>query len=328
MQRGINHSDALAAPVRDLVRSICGSVCCSNSTYQRIQLKMKHLFFLLLLVPVTVSAQRDWSRMQVSTTEIADNIYRLFVDPGVATVLFTGPDGALLIDAAYQQTTPQLLLSIDSLTQQSVKYLINTHHHADHTGGNAAFGAEATIIAHKFVRDFVSNNQTQGSRQIAALPWEAWPEVTFTDKLYLDFNGQTIEILHLPGGHTGGDAIVFFPESKVLVLGDLLFADNFPFVDVANGGNPRRFLDHLHWVAGNFPEGASIIGGHGPVYSMAQFRWYVSQLEKTIETVLQAKKNGMSLEEAKSNRILKEWESWGRFFITEDRWIETIYQSL
>ena len=286
------------------------------------------LFFLLLLIPLAGMAQRDWSRMQVSTTEIAPGISRLFVEPGVATVLFAGPDGALLIDAAYQQTTAQLKAAIEAVTDQPVKYLINTHHHTDHTGGNAAFGGQATIIAHQFVRDFVSTNQMQGTRQIQALPREAWPEITFSDRMQLDFNGQSLLIQHMPGGHTGGDAIIYFPESKVLVIGDLLFADNFPFVDIANGGNPHRFLEHLKWISGNFPDDVVIVGGHGPVYNMEQFRTYIHNLERTMEIVANAKRSGISLEEAKANRILREWEAWGRFFITEDRWIETLYQAL
>jgi len=289
---------------------------------------MKKAFTFLLLLPLVVSAQRDWSQMRVTSTEIALGVYRLFVDPGVATVLFTGPDGALLIDAAYSQTTAQLEAAIKAITPYPVTYLINTHHHADHTGGNTRFGEEATIIAHQFVRDFVSSDQVQGTRQIVALPKAAWPRITFSERMHLEFNKQTLQLLHLPGGHTAGDVIVYLPVSKVLVLGDLLFADNFPFVDVANGGNPKRFLDHLKWIAGNYPEEVTIIGGHGPVYTMTQFRTYIENLEKTIATVKNAKTAGITLEQAKSDRILKEWESWGRFFITEDRWIETLYQTL
>lgn len=289
---------------------------------------MKSIFILLMMFPLLVSAQRDWSRMQVTTTEVGAGVFRLFVEPGVATVLFAGAEGALLIDAAYSQTTTQLKAAIEAITPMPLRYLVNTHHHADHTGGNAVFGENATVIAHRFVKDFVSTNQVQGTRQIAALPRAAWPEITFNDKLQLYLNGQTIELIHIPGGHTAGDIIVYFPESKVLVLGDLLFADNFPFVDIANGGNPMRFLEHLRWISQNFPEGIALVGGHGPVYTMEQLRSYIKNLEKTMEVVRNAKMNGMTLEQAKANRILQEWEAWGRFFITEDRWIETLYQAL
>lgn len=174
---------------------------------------MKKIFSLLFLLPLVVSAQRDWSQMRVTTTEMAPGVYRLFVDPGVATVLFTGADGALLIDAAYTQTTTQLEAAIKAITPDPVKYLINTHHHADHTGGNAVFGQQAVVIAHQFVRDFVASDQVQGTRQIAALPRAAWPEITFTDRLNLEFNGQTLQLKHLPAGHTAGDVIVFFRKA-------------------------------------------------------------------------------------------------------------------
>lgn len=289
---------------------------------------MKKLIVFLFLLPAMVYAQRDWAAMKVTTTEVAPGVYRLFVGEGVATVLFAGADGIMLIDAAYDQTAPQLKAAIAAITPMPLKYLVNTHHHGDHTGGNFAMGKDATIIAHHFVKDFVSVERRAGERVTPALPADARPDISFSDELKFDLNGQTLQMKHLPKGHTGGDIIIYFPESKVLVLGDLLFADNFPFVDVNNGGDPHGFLKNLQWIIENYPADITLIGGHGPIYTMAQLREYHKNLTQTLEVVRKAKQEGMTAAQMKENRILKNWESWGRFFITEDRWIDTLFPVL
>jgi len=281
--------------------------------------------FLLFLLPVLAFAQRDWSAMNITTTEVGPGVYRLFVGEGVSTVLYVGEDGVMLIDAAYEQTAPQLKAAIESITLQPVKYLVNTHHHGDHVGGNYAMGKDAIIIAHHFVMDFVSREHRAGERVTPALPKEARPDFSFSDELKFDFNSQTLQMLHLPKGHTGGDIIIYFPESKVLKMGDLLFADNFPFVDVNNGGDPMGYVRNQQFILENYPEDLTIVGGHGPIYTMAQLREYNNALVQTMEVVRKAKEAGMTAEQMKADRILKEWEDWGKFFITEDRWIDTLY---
>lgn len=284
--------------------------------------------FLIMLLPVMGFSQRDWSQVSVKTTEIAPGLYRLFVGDGVAVVASVGENGLLVIDAAYAQTTPQLMEAIKKLSEAPIHYLVNTHLHGDHTGGNVELGRNADIIAHSSVKEYLSTERIQGDRTIPPLPDHAVPNITFSDCMTLDFNGQTLEMTHLPEGHTGGDIIVWFPESRVLVMGDLLFAGYFPFVDVSNGGHPQGFMDNVAWILENFPQETTLIGGHGPVFNMQQLKEYHQTLAKTMEMVKNAKEKGMSQEEMKAERILKSWENYGTFFITEDRWIETIYPFL
>jgi glyoxylase-like metal-dependent hydrolase (beta-lactamase superfamily II) len=281
--------------------------------------------FFLLFIPILAMAQRDWSAMKITTTEVGPGVYRLFVGESVSTVLFVGEDGVMLIDAAYEQTAPQLKAAIEAITSHPVKYLVNTHHHGDHVGGNYNMGKDATIIAHHFVKDFVSREHRAGERITPALPREAQPDISFSDEINFDFNGQTLQMKHLPKGHTGGDIIIYFPESKVLKMGDLLFADNFPFVDVNNGGDPLGYIKNQQYILENYPEDLTIVGGHGPIYTMEQLREYNRTLVQTMEVVRKAKEAGMTAEQMKANRILKEWEEWGKFFITEDRWIDTLF---
>jgi cyclase len=286
------------------------------------------ILLFLLSFSLPVKAQRDWSSASIATTEVAPGIYRLFVDERVAVVAFTGQDGVLLIDAAYEQTVPLLMQSIRELTSHPLRYLVNTHIHGDHTGGNAGIGHDVDIISHHQVKEYLGNERRQGERVIPAFPAHAIPDITFSDELHMTFNQQTISMKHLPGGHTNSDIIVYFPESKVLVAGDLLFAGYFPYVDTGNGGDPLGYLNNVAWITQQFPEDVTIIGGHGPVYSMNQFMDWHQTLLDTADVIKQAKQNGMSADDMKENRILQQWESMGRFFITEDRWIDTLFPYL
>ncbi len=286
---------------------------------------MRKIILFTLLLPLIGFSQRDYSKMEVAHTELAPGLHRLLVGNSVSVMAYDGHDGLLLIDAAYEQTAPQLRDTLNSLFGKPVRYLINTHLHGDHTGGNPEFGKEAEIISHHSVKTWLESDRKQGDRVPGPMPKDAIPDITFEGTLNLDFNGQTIEMRHLAGGHTAGDVILFFPKSNVLALGDLLFAGYFPYIDMGQGGNPYTFIKHLKWVLETYPEDVTLVGGHGPVYTMNQLRSYVNNLELTIVKIAEAKENGLSIEQIKQDRILKDWESYGSFFITEDRWIETIY---
>lgn len=283
------------------------------------------LLSLILIIPLISGAQRDYSKMEIYHTELAPGIHRLFVGNVVSVVAFDGPDGLMLIDAAYEQTTSQMRDTLNSMFGKPVKYLVNTHLHGDHTGGNIEFGKDAKVIAHQSVKDWLASDRKQGERVPGPMPDYAWPTQFIEGTMNLDFNGQTLEMYHLPGGHTLGDVIVYFPVSKVLVLGDLLFADNFPFVDMNNGGNPLTLIKNLNWIVNTFGQAEIITGGHGPVYTMDQLRYYVDVLTQTIDIITDEKLKGKSAEQIKEAKILGRWESYGKFFITEDRWIDTIY---
>jgi cyclase len=286
---------------------------------------MKRFFLAMLLIPVLAYGQRDFSNMHISHTELAPGIHRLFVGDAVAVVAFTGSDGLLLIDAAYEQTTPQLLDTLQSISPHPVKYIVNTHLHGDHTGGNPGIGKGASIISHHSVKDWLQSDRRQGERVPGPMAESGIPDFTFEGTLNLDFNGETLQMHHLPGGHTAGDVIVYFSRSKVLVLGDLLFADNFPFVDISQGGNPLQYMEYLRWIIDNFPSDVVIVGGHGPVYNMQQLENWLSNLQETMQVVGEAKKQGKSADQMKEERILARWEGYGKFFITENRWIDTVY---
>ena len=289
---------------------------------------MKRFVIALIFLPFLSCSQKEVKEdieISIETTELATNVHRLLVNNAVAVVAYVGADGILLVDAAYQQSGNALKKELETLSSKPLKFIINTHIHGDHTGGNLVLGEGVDIIAHENAKKYLSEEQTQGERIIEAFPEYARPNITFSDRLSIEFNGETIEMFHLPGGHTNGDIIIYFPKSNVLVVGDLLFANYFPYVDVGNGGNPFTYLKNIDWIIQNFPNDAIIVGGHGPVYSMDEYRDYRKTLGLTIDKIKKHKANGMSQEDMKSDSILKEWENYGSFFISEDRWIDTIY---
>lgn len=214
-----------------------------------------------LMFPVLVLGQGGTQKTNITTTELSSGLYRLFVDNSVSVTVQVGADGVLVIDAAYDRTGADLKEAISNISNQGIKYLINTHLHSDHTGGNAFIGKGATIIAHPQVKEYLSNAQIKGETTVPPPPEYARPDITIVGKMTLDFNGETLEIKHLPGGHTEGDLIIFFPKSKLLVMGDLLFAGYFPYVDVENGGHPILFLNNVGWIIDHFDDDVSFSGG-------------------------------------------------------------------
>lgn len=286
---------------------------------------MKKFILLLTLLPFSLYAQRDYSKMHVSHTELSPGIHRLFVGDIVTVIAFHGDDGLMVIDAGYEQTTPQLLDTLKSITEKPIKYLVNTHLHGDHTGGNIELGKGATIISHHSVKNWLASNRRQGDRVPGPMPQHGIPNFTFEGTFNMEFNGEVLQMYHLPEGHTAGDVIIYFSGSNVLMVGDLLFAGYFPYVDTGQGGNPLNYISNVKWILEKFPGDAIVVGGHGPVYDMEKLQQWVTNLEETILLIAEAKQNGLTVEEMKENRILANWESYGSFFITEDRWIDTVF---
>lgn len=285
---------------------------------------MKRILLMLsFLAPLLGFTQQE--KTPIPTTEISENLFRLFVNNRVSVVALNGDDGLLIVDTGYEQTATDLGEKLGEISAKPLRYIVNTHIHSDHTGGNQALGKGVDIIAHYSVREYLAKDKVQGERTIPAFPQYAQPNITFTDSMELEFNGQLIQLIHLPSGHTGGDIILYFPKNNVLVVGDLLFANYFPYVDVGNGGNPIHYFENVSWIIENFPHDATIIGGHGPVFTIQEFNQWKLSLEKTFDVVREHKSKGLTAEQMKQQRVLKEWEEFGKFFITEDRWIDTLF---
>jgi glyoxylase-like metal-dependent hydrolase (beta-lactamase superfamily II) len=214
-------------------------------------------------------------------------------------------------------------LAIGKLGGSEPTFVLNTHHHGDHTGGNAAFGEKAVIVAHENVRKRLS--ESRGNDQ--PLPKAALPEITYKAGLTVHFNGEAIEVVHFPSSHTDGDGAVFFKDSKVVHTGDLFFNGRFPYVDLGAGGSVQGAIKSITKLTSMIPADWQIIPGHGSNATLDDLKGYLKMLETTTSAVLARVAAGKSLAECQEAGVPAEYADWGAGFISADRWIETIYNS-
>ncbi|MBT4520731.1 MAG: MBL fold metallo-hydrolase, partial [Halieaceae bacterium] len=211
------------------------------------------------------------------------------------------------------------------------RYLINTHWHGDHTGGNKFWGERGVvIIAHDKVRARMSTRQEMPAlgRVVEASPSAALPVVTFEDSLALHFNDEDIEIQHYRAGHTDGDSVIFFSKANVVHMGDHFFNNAFPFVDVGSGGNVFNYSANVKEVLDRVDNATVIVPGHGKVASKADLQHYYKMLVTTSNEVKSRIEQGQSVEAIVAQGLGEEWASWGQGFINEARWISFIAASL
>lgn len=274
-----------------------------------------------------VLAQRDFSGVQITSTPVAGNIHMLQGSGGNIGVT-VGEDGILIVDDQFAPLADKIRAALKDLNPGKLRFILNTHFHNDHTGGNSVFGPEATIIAHTNVRQRLSTEQTRGSQTAPAAPVAAWPVITFDQSLSVYFNGEEIQMFHLPKGHTDGDSVIYFTQSNVVHMGDDFFKDRFPYVDMGSGGNAIGLAENVAAVLERIPEDAKVIPGHGDLATVDDLKRYHRMLRETIGIVRLAKQSGKTLEEAKKDGLPEKFVSWGTGFIKADQWIETIYRSL
>jgi len=229
---------------------------------------------------------------------------------------------------------PGLLEAIEAVSDDKPRFLVNTHWHGDHTGGNAKFtGAGATVIAHQGVRDRVTVDVTRPffgqMNTTPASPPEAWPVITFDESMRLHLNGQTIHLIHVPAAHTDGDTFVVFEEANLIHTGDMLFSGMFPFVDISSGGTFDGYTAGLEKMLSMTDEETRIIPGHGPVSAPDALQASITMLEDTVAAVKSEFDAGKSLDETLEANPLGPWsEDWGWGFINAERLTALIYGDL
>ena len=274
-------------------------------------------------------AQQDFSKVEVKAEQLAPGVSVLFGAGGNIGVSH-GEDGTVLIDDQFAPLTPKIQAAIAALGASPVKYLINTHWHGDHSGGNENFGkAGALIMAHDNVRVRMASDQKTPFGEVKASPKVALPVITYAEGLKLHLNGEEVRVISVPPAHTDGDSIVHWTKSNVIHMGDLFFHKmSFPFVDRSSGGDVRGVIAAADKVLAMADDQTKIIPGHGPVASKAELLAYRDMLVAIVGKVEAAVKAGKSLEEIKA---MKPADSYGvnpSGFITADRFIEMVYGTL
>ncbi len=288
------------------------------------------LLIVFLLSTVCLNAQqRDWSKVQMKATKVAGNVYMLEGSGGNIGVS-VGPDGILIVDDQFAPLADKIRASLRELGQGKLRFILNTHWHGDHTGGNVVFGPEAPIIAHDNVRKRMAVEQKSEvfKSTTPASPKEALPVITFNQTLTVHFNGEEIRAIHFPQGHTDGDSVIFFTSSNVVHLGDDFFAGRFPFVDLESGGSVEGLARNIGDIITKIPEGAKLIPGHGPISTVEDLKNYHRMLLETTEIVRGKIAAGKTVDQIKTEGLADEWKPWGAGFIKTDLWLETIYKSL
>ena len=299
---------------------------------------MKKLFALLAFTALLSNAafahyhghrspQQDFSAVVIKTHKVAGNVMMLEGAGGNIGVN-AGADGLLIIDDQYAPLAEKIRAALKEINPGRLKFVLNTHWHGDHTGGNAFFGAEGTLIAHANVRKRLAAGAQLMGRTIPPAPPAALPVITYDNTVYIHFNGEEIRVVHFPAGHTDGDSVIFFTTSNVIHMGDDFFAGRFPFVDLGSGGSVQGLTRNIAEVIAKAPAGAKFIPGHGPVSTIDDLKAYHAMLVETTAIVRQRMSEGKTVEQIKAEKLPEKWASWGTGFINTERWLETIYNSL
>ena len=294
---------------------------------------MQRLFLLfasvlVLSLTATTDAQ-DFSKVEITATKVGGNIYMLQGSGGNIGVS-VGTDGILIVDDQFAPLADKIKKALKDLGDGKLKFVLNTHWHGDHTGGNVAFGPDAPIIAHDNVRRRLSTEQKSEffKRTTPASPNEALPVITFDKSLSVHFNGEEIKVIHFPHGHTDGDSVIFFTNSNVVHLGDDFFVSKFPFVDLESGGDVEGLIKNIAEIIPKLPADVKIIPGHGAISTVADLKAYHRMLTETTAIVREKMKAKKTLAEIKAEGLPAEWKEWGSGFIKTDVWLETIHRSL
>jgi len=281
---------------------------------------------------IAAAQQQDFSKVEIKVTKVAGNVY-LLEGAGGNIAASVGDDGIVIVDDQFAPLADKIRAALKGITTQPLRFIINTHYHFDHTGGNLPFH-DATIIAHDNVRkrlaqaNVVGNGGSAMKMDQPANPPEALPVITFAHDVTLHVNGEDIRALHAPSGHTDGDSIVFFPKSNVVHFGDDFVRYGFPFIDINGGGSSKGMIAALENAMTQLPKDVKVIPGHGALATLDDVRSFVTMLKETRGVVEKGVKAGKTLQQLQQEKVLAQWEKYSGQFVSTDLFIETLYNEL
>lgn len=294
---------------------------------------MKKLIAAVALVATGAQAAEEgrFAGVEIERRQVADNLYML-KGAGGNIAVFAGGDGVFMVDDQFAPLTEKIRRAIAPISDEPLRFVINTHWHGDHTGGNENFGgAGALIVAHKNVRERMSTEQfiEAFQRKVPASPETALPAITFTDATTFHWNGDTVRVQHVQPAHTDGDAIVHFVGANVIHTGDTYFNGNYPFIDLSSGGSVDGVIAAMDRVLDLADEKTRIIPGHGPLSNRAELkqqRDILVELRNRIRNLIDA---GKSREQVIAARPTQKYDKkYGQGFMKPDIWTGIVYDSL
>ena len=264
----------------------------------------------LFLASAVAGQQRDFSTVEVKATKVAGTVYMLTGSGGNIGVS-VGEDGIVIVDDQFAPLAPKIKDTLKAITDKPILFILNTHYHGDHTGGNEVFSREAPIIAHDNVRKRLQSGTKWGTRETPPAPKEALPVVTFDSTATIHVNGEDIRAVHFPHGHTDGDAVIYFPQSNVVHMGDDFFNGRFPVIDLDNGGSVKGLIANIDKVLSALPDDVKIIPGHGALSDKAGLRAFREFLQESSAAVAALVKRRKTLEQIKEAKPLAKWSTFG-----------------
>ncbi len=271
---------------------------------------------------------QDYSKVEIKVQKVAGSVYMLQGSGGNIGAS-VGDDGIVIVDDEFLPLADKIEAALKGIADKPIKFILNTHWHGDHTGGNPHFGAKAPIIAQENVRKrLAAGGQTRFSKTKPA-DKAALPVITFEEDVTVHLNGEDIRAIHFPNGHTDGDSVIFFPQANVVHMGDDFFNGGmFPFIDLDSGGSVQGMIAGDEKVLAEVPDDVKIIPGHGPLGTKDDLRKFITMLKETSAAVQAGIDQHKTLDQLKSEKVLAKWDAFGKSFIKTDVFVEVLYDSL
>ena len=284
---------------------------------------MRSKIFLVTAITALFSAgsaisQDRWADAKITSQPVSGSVHML-EGMGGNIGISAGPEGILIIDDQFAPLAEKIAAAIGEISQTPMKYVVNTHYHGDHTGSNAYFTEVkgSTIFAHDNVRKRLADKDDHTHSEL--------PVVTYQQGITFHFNGDTINVMHLPAGHTDSDSVVWFEEANVLHPGDLFFEGRFPYIDLDGGGTVAGYIKNVTKLISMLKDDTKIIPGHGSLATKVDYQKALDMLVDTAAMVKSMKTKGISVEDAVEQGLGEKYKAWAWNFITEKKWITTLY---
>ncbi len=286
---------------------------------------------ILFTTPLASAQDQDFSKVEVKTVPLAGSVSMLEGSGGNIGVL-VGTDGVLLVDDEYAPLVPKILAAVKQLSPKPVRFVVNTHFHGDHTGGNAPLGTDgAVIIAQDNVFKRLSTEQYSARLQknIPAAPASAWPVVSFADSVTFHFDGEQVDVFHVVPAHTDGDSVLWFRKANVVHMGDVFFNGMYPFIDTAGGGSIDGMVTALDTVLGRIDDGTKVIPGHGPAGSKADLKKFRDMLATVRDRIRKAVQQGKTQDQVVAAKPTADFDAaWGNGFLKPDAFVAMTYAGM